>query len=178
MIPVNEISRIGKFIEIESTLKVTKDFLVGRKGGWRNGHQCCPGSGPWRGRGRSWAARMTRSTTWLQRAWMTCPLVSTLDWIDLSYALYAAFLFYPWNWIAVVSGGIKLFTLFYIRGNIAALIIILFCFIFTICASLWGHKKGLALLLSISQFLWMTWYSLWWVPYPRDAVIKCYSVLC
>nr|KAF6274045.1 SFT2 domain containing 1 [Pipistrellus kuhlii] len=41
---------------------------------------------------------------------------------------------------------------------------------------LW-HKKGLALLFCILQFLSMTWYSLSYIPYARDAVMKCCSSL-
>ncbi|XP_061063038.1 vesicle transport protein SFT2A [Eubalaena glacialis] len=99
-----------------------------------------------------------------------------------------------------LPGGIKLFAVFYTLGNIAALastcflmgpvkqlkkmlettrllatIVMLLCFILTLCAALWWHKKGLALLFCILQFLSMTWYSLSYIPYARDAVIKCCS---
>ncbi|XP_006871238.1 PREDICTED: vesicle transport protein SFT2A [Chrysochloris asiatica] len=98
--------------------------------------------------------------------------------------------------------GIQLFAVFYTLGNIAALastcflmgplkqlkkmfettrllatILVLLCFIFTLCAAFWWHKKGLALLFCILQFLSMTWYSLSYIPYARDAVIKCCSSL-
>ncbi|XP_025722325.1 vesicle transport protein SFT2A isoform X1 [Callorhinus ursinus] len=101
-----------------------------------------------------------------------------------------------------LPGGIKLFAVFYTFGNLAALastcflmgpvkqlkkmfettrllatIIMLLCFILTLCAALWWHKKGLALLFCILQFLSMTWYSLSYIPYARDAVIKCCSSL-
>uniref|UniRef100_A0A7N9CJA9 Vesicle transport protein n=1 Tax=Macaca fascicularis TaxID=9541 RepID=A0A7N9CJA9_MACFA len=101
-----------------------------------------------------------------------------------------------------LPGGIKLFAVFYTLGNLAALastcflmgpvkqlkkmfettrllatIIMLLCFIFTLCAALWWHKKGLAVLFCILQFLSMTWYSLSYIPYARDAVIKCCSSL-
>ncbi|XP_025768639.1 vesicle transport protein SFT2A [Puma concolor] len=101
-----------------------------------------------------------------------------------------------------LPGGVKLFAVFYTLGNIAALastcflmgpmkqlkkmfettrllatIIMLLCFILTLCAALWWHKKGLALLFCILQFLSMTWYSLSYIPYARDAVIKCCSSL-
>ncbi|XP_058145726.1 vesicle transport protein SFT2A isoform X2 [Dasypus novemcinctus] len=51
------------------------------------------------------------------------------------------------------------------------------CFVFTLCAVFWWHKKGLAILFCILQFLAMTWYSLSYIPYARDAVIKCCSSL-
>uniref|UniRef100_A0AC11EQU1 Uncharacterized protein n=1 Tax=Ovis aries TaxID=9940 RepID=A0AC11EQU1_SHEEP len=124
-----------------------------------------------------------------------------------------------------LPGGIKLFAVFYTFGNIAALastcflmgpvkqlkkmfettrllatVIMLLCFVLTLCAALWElkeavkgilkrlpgcvclcccqwHKKGLAVLFCILQFLSMTWYSLSYIPYARDAVIKCCSSL-
>ncbi|XP_011381152.1 vesicle transport protein SFT2A [Pteropus vampyrus] len=101
-----------------------------------------------------------------------------------------------------LPGGLKLFAVFYTFGNIAALastcflmgpmkqlkkmfettrllatIIMILCFVLTLCAALWWHKKGLALLFCILQFLSMTWYSLSYIPYARDAVIKCCSSL-
>ncbi|XP_016062977.1 PREDICTED: vesicle transport protein SFT2A [Miniopterus natalensis] len=101
-----------------------------------------------------------------------------------------------------LPGGIKLFAVFYTFGNIAALastcflmgpfkqlkkmfettrllatVIMILCFVLTLCAALWWHKKGLALLFCILQFLSMTWYSLSYIPYARDAVLKCCSSL-
>ncbi|MXQ92566.1 hypothetical protein E5288_WYG005704 [Bos mutus] len=91
-----------------------------------------------------------------------------------------------------LPGGIKLFAVFYTFGNIAALastcflmgpvkqlkkmfettrllatVIMLLCFVLTLCAALWWHKKGLAVLFCILQFLSMTWYSLSYIPYAR-----------
>ncbi|XP_020664253.1 vesicle transport protein SFT2A [Pogona vitticeps] len=98
------------------------------------------------------------------------------------------------------GGGMKLFAVFYTIGNIAALastcflmgplkqlkkmfeptrllitIVMLFSFILTLCAVFWWEKKGLALLFCIMQFLAMTWYSLSYIPYARDAVMKCFT---
>ncbi|XP_042545651.1 vesicle transport protein SFT2A [Dipodomys spectabilis] len=97
--------------------------------------------------------------------------------------------------------NIKLFAVFYTLGNLSALastcflmgpvkqlkkmfettrllatVIMLLCLVFTLCAALW-HKKELALLFCILQFLSMTWYSLSYIPYARDAVLKCCSSL-
>nr|XP_058158906.1 vesicle transport protein SFT2A-like [Dasypus novemcinctus] len=98
--------------------------------------------------------------------------------------------------------GMKLFAVFYTRENIAALastcflmgpikqlkkmfettrqlatILMLLCFVFTVHAVSWGHKRGLAILFCILQFLSMAWYSLSYIPYARAAVIKCCSSL-
>ena len=37
------------------------------------------------------------------------------------------------------------------------------------------HKKALALLMVVIQFLAMTWYSLSYIPYARDAAKKCFA---
>ncbi|KAM6467656.1 vesicle transport protein SFT2A [Liasis olivaceus] len=99
-----------------------------------------------------------------------------------------------------LPGGMKLFAVFYTFGNIAALastcflmgpmkqlkkmfeptrlivtIVMLLSLILTLCAVFWWHKKGLALLFCILQFLAMTWYSLSYIPYARDAVLKCFT---
>ncbi|XP_004701969.1 vesicle transport protein SFT2A isoform X1 [Echinops telfairi] len=98
--------------------------------------------------------------------------------------------------------GTRLFAVFYTLGNLASLastcflmgpmkqlkkmfektrlvatILMLLCFVITLCAVFWWHKKELALLFCILQFLSMTWYSLSYIPYARDAVIKCCSSL-
>ncbi|XP_068088013.1 vesicle transport protein SFT2A isoform X2 [Hyperolius riggenbachi] len=49
------------------------------------------------------------------------------------------------------------------------------CLVCTLCAVFWWHKKGLALLFCILQFLAMTWYSISYIPFARDAIIKCFS---
>ncbi|XP_027699365.1 vesicle transport protein SFT2A [Vombatus ursinus] len=101
-----------------------------------------------------------------------------------------------------LPGGVKLFAVFYTLGNISALastcflmgpvkqlkkmfestrlfatVIMLLCLVLTLCAALWWHKNGLALLFCILQFLAMSWYSLSYIPYARDAVKKCCSSL-
>ena len=101
-----------------------------------------------------------------------------------------------------LPGGIKLFEVFYTFGYTSALastcflmgpmkqlkkmfettrllptIIILLCLVLTLCTAFWWHKKGLAILFCILQFLLMTWYSLPYIPYARVVVIKCCSSL-
>ncbi|XP_075452822.1 vesicle transport protein SFT2A [Ascaphus truei] len=95
--------------------------------------------------------------------------------------------------------GTKLFAVFYTLGNIAALsstcflmgpvkqlkkmfeptrliatIVMLICFICTLCAVFWWGKKGLAILFCILQFLAMTWYLFSFVS-KRDAILKCFT---
>uniref|UniRef100_A0A8D1CG40 Vesicle transport protein n=2 Tax=Sus scrofa TaxID=9823 RepID=A0A8D1CG40_PIG len=89
-----------------------------------------------------------------------------------------------------LPGGIKLFAVFYTFGNIAALASTCFLMgpvkqlkkmfettrLLATIVMIW-RKKGLALLFCILQFLSLTWYSLSYIPYARDAVIKCCSSL-
>lgn len=99
-----------------------------------------------------------------------------------------------------LPNGIKLFAVFYTFGNVAALastcflmgplkqlkrmfeptrlvatIVMLLCLALTLCAVFWWHKRGLAIIFCILQFLAMTWYSISYIPFARDAVIKCFT---
>ncbi|XP_070589938.1 vesicle transport protein SFT2A [Erythrolamprus reginae] len=99
-----------------------------------------------------------------------------------------------------LPNGLKLFAVFYTFGNIAALastcflmgplkqlkkmfeptrlivtIVMLLSLLLTLFAAFWWQKKGLALLFCILQFLAMTWYSLSYIPYARDAALKCFT---
>ncbi|XP_075059398.1 vesicle transport protein SFT2A isoform X2 [Mixophyes fleayi] len=106
--------------------------------------------------------------------------------------LGTAFLFLP--------SGTKLFAVFYTLGNVAALastcflmgplkqlkkmfeptrliatVVMLLCLICTLCAVFWWQKKGLAILFCILQSLALTWYSISYIPFARDAIIKCFT---
>ncbi|NP_663487.1 vesicle transport protein SFT2B [Mus musculus] len=96
--------------------------------------------------------------------------------------------------------GLGLFAVFYTLGNIMSIgstvflmgplkqlkrmfeptrliatILVLLCFALTLCSAfLWN--KGLALIFCILQSLALTWYSLSYIPYARDAVKKCFAV--
>ncbi|XP_064411954.1 vesicle transport protein SFT2A [Latimeria chalumnae] len=97
-----------------------------------------------------------------------------------------------------IPNGVKLFAVFYTLGNIAALsstcflmgpvkqikrmfdptrlictVVMLLCLILTLCAVFWWHKRGLALVFCILQFLAIAWYSLSYIPFARDAILKC-----
>ncbi|XP_008170071.3 vesicle transport protein SFT2A isoform X1 [Chrysemys picta bellii] len=122
-----------------------------------------------------------------------------VKWFAICFAtgIFCSILGTAFLWL---PSGLKLFAVFYTLGNIAALastcflmgpvkqlkkmfeptrliatIVMLLCLIFTLCAVFWWGKKGLALLFCILQFLAMTWYSLSYVPFARDAVIKCFT---
>lgn len=107
--------------------------------------------------------------------------------------LGSALLFLP-------GGGLTLFAIFYTVGNVLAIsstcflmgpvnqvkrmfaktriiatIVMIVALIMTLVAAFAVHKAALALLMVIIQFLAMTWYSLSYIPYARDAAKKCFA---
>ncbi|XP_055026184.1 vesicle transport protein SFT2A [Misgurnus anguillicaudatus] len=130
----------------------------------------------------------------------TLGLGTRVKWFVICFAagvvcsiLGTALLFLP-------KAGPKLFAVFYTIGNIAALsstcflmgplkqlkrmfeptrllatIMVLLFLVLTLCAVFWWNKKGLAIFFCILQFLSMTWYSISYIPYAREAVMKCFT---
>ncbi|XP_056327264.1 vesicle transport protein SFT2A [Danio aesculapii] len=130
----------------------------------------------------------------------TLSFSTRLKWFIICFAagilcsiLGTALLFLP-------KAGIKLFAVFYTLGNIAALsstcflmgpvkqlkrmfeptrliatIMMLLFLVLTLCAVFWWNKRALAIIFCILQFLAMTWYSISYIPFARDAVIKCFT---
>ncbi|XP_056271097.1 SFT2 domain containing 2a [Pseudoliparis swirei] len=97
--------------------------------------------------------------------------------------------------------GIILFIVFYTFGNLCTLFSTMFlmgpmkqvkrmcdktralattlmitCLVLTMCAVFWWKNFGLALLFVILQVLSFAWYSLSYIPFIRDAIMKMVSV--
>ncbi|TNN36228.1 Vesicle transport protein SFT2B [Liparis tanakae] len=97
--------------------------------------------------------------------------------------------------------GIILFIVFYTFGNLCTLFSTMFlmgpmkqvkrmcdktralattlmitCLVLTLCAVFWWKNFGLALLFVILQVLSFAWYSLSYIPFIRDAIMKMVSV--
>ncbi|XP_068176148.1 SFT2 domain containing 2a [Antennarius striatus] len=93
--------------------------------------------------------------------------------------------------------GITLFIVFYTFGNICALgstmflmgpvkqlkrmcdktralatTIMITCLVLTLCAAFWWKNFGLALLFVILQILSFSWYSLSYIPFVREAILR------
>ncbi|XP_077463567.1 SFT2 domain containing 2a [Stigmatopora argus] len=93
--------------------------------------------------------------------------------------------------------GLILFIVFYTFGNICTLCSTMFlmgplkqlkrmcdksralattimitCLVLTLCAAFWWKNFGLALLFVILQVLSFTWYSLSYIPFVRDAILR------
>uniref|UniRef100_A0A3Q1MPW3 Vesicle transport protein n=2 Tax=Bos TaxID=9903 RepID=A0A3Q1MPW3_BOVIN len=123
-----------------------------------------------------------------------------LKWFAISF-ISGIFFCILGTGLLCLPGGIKIFAVFYTFGNTAALAstcfsmgpvkqlkkmfetmrllatVMLLCFVLNLCAALWWHEKGLAVLFCRLQLLSMTWNSLSYIPYARGAVIKCCSSL-
>ncbi|XP_068088016.1 vesicle transport protein SFT2A isoform X5 [Hyperolius riggenbachi] len=111
-----------------------------------------------------------------------------VKWFAICFVCGIAFSILGSALLWVPTAGIKLFAVFYTLGNVAALASTCFLMgplkqfkkmfeptrLIATVIMLW-HKKGLALLFCILQFLAMTWYSISYIPFARDAIIKCFS---
>ncbi|XP_056894896.1 SFT2 domain containing 2a [Takifugu flavidus] len=98
--------------------------------------------------------------------------------------------------------GLTLFIVFYTFGNVCALsstmflmgpvkqlkrmcdktralatTIMITCLVLTLCAAFWWKNFGLALLFCILQVLSFTWYSLSYIPFVREAILKLVAVI-
>lgn len=103
--------------------------------------------------------------------------------------------------LAIPGKGLKLFAIFYSIGNITSIASTLFLMgpvkqlkkmfnstrvlstitaltflVLTLVSALVIKKTGLTFLCCIIQFLAMTWYSLSYIPYARDAVLKVINI--
>jgi len=100
--------------------------------------------------------------------------------------------------LLALGGSIKTFGVLYSLGNITAIfstcflvgpmaqlekmfaktriiasIVMIVSLVLTLCSAFWWNKKILALLFTVIQFLAMTWYSISYIPYARDAIVSC-----
>ena len=56
-----------------------------------------------------------------------------------------------------------------------ATVLMLAFLLLTLMSALWWKKKGLTIIFCLFQFLAMTWYSISYIPYARDAVKKAFD---
>ncbi|XP_016371416.1 vesicle transport protein SFT2B-like [Sinocyclocheilus rhinocerous] len=98
--------------------------------------------------------------------------------------------------------GVIIFIVFYTFGNICSLVstmflmgplkqlkrmcdktrafatvVMLTCLVLTLCAAFWWKIFALTLLFVILQVLAFAWYSLSYIPFARDAILKFFSML-
>ncbi|XP_006907983.3 vesicle transport protein SFT2B, partial [Pteropus alecto] len=114
-------------------------------------------------------------------AGIVCSLLGTLLlWVPRK-GLYLFAVFYTLGNIASIGstvflmGPMKQLKRMFEPTRLIATIMVLLCFALTLCSAFWWHNKGLALIFCILQSLALTWYSLSFIPFARDAVKKCFS---
>uniref|UniRef100_A0AAZ3RUZ8 Vesicle transport protein n=1 Tax=Oncorhynchus tshawytscha TaxID=74940 RepID=A0AAZ3RUZ8_ONCTS len=74
-----------------------------------------------------------------------------------------------------LMGPLKQLKRMFEPTRLIATCVMLLCLILTLCAVFWWGKKGLAIIFCILQFLAMTWYSISYIPFARDAVMKVFT---
>ncbi|CAL4066977.1 unnamed protein product [Meganyctiphanes norvegica] len=75
-----------------------------------------------------------------------------------------------------LMGPVKQIKKMFAKTRVVATLVMVFCLIMTLVAALQSPpKKALAMLMVVIQFLAMTWYSLSYIPYARDAAKKCFA---
>ncbi|XP_050316089.1 vesicle transport protein SFT2B [Anthonomus grandis grandis] len=127
----------------------------------------------------SWSTRI--------KAFIACFIIGILLSLLGSFALF-------------FKGGLNVFAVFYTLGNVVSLLstcflmgpwnqiqkmfhstraiatcLVLASLVMTLVSAVAWHNPGLALVFIIIQSLSMTWYSLSYIPYARDAVKKTIS---
>jgi len=72
-----------------------------------------------------------------------------------------------------LMGPMKQLTNMFAKTRVVATIVMIVAFVLTLCSAFWWKKNVLALMFVVIQFCAMTWYSISYIPYARDAVCKC-----
>jgi len=72
-----------------------------------------------------------------------------------------------------LMGPMKQFQNMFAKTRVVATIVMLVALVLTLCSAFWWKKGVLALMFVVIQFLAMTWYAISYIPYARDAVLKC-----
>jgi len=72
-----------------------------------------------------------------------------------------------------LMGPMKQLTTMFAPTRAAASVVMLVALLLTLCSAFWWKKGVLALMFVVIQFLAMTWYAISYIPYARDAVLKC-----
>jgi len=72
-----------------------------------------------------------------------------------------------------LMGPMKQLSNMFAKTRVVATVVMLSALVLTLCSAFWWKKSVLALMFVVIQFLAMTWYSISYIPYARDAVMKC-----
>eukprot|EP00091_Calanus_sinicus_P025393 TRINITY_DN9673_c0_g1_i1.p2 TRINITY_DN9673_c0_g1~~TRINITY_DN9673_c0_g1_i1.p2 ORF type:complete len:117 (-),score=28.47 TRINITY_DN9673_c0_g1_i1:77-427(-) len=72
-----------------------------------------------------------------------------------------------------LMGPMKQLSNMFAKTRVIATVVMLSALVLTLCSAFWWRKNVLALMFVIIQFCAMTWYSISYIPYARDAIVKC-----
>ncbi|KAK8735190.1 hypothetical protein OTU49_005553 [Cherax quadricarinatus] len=127
----------------------------------------------------SWNTRVKGFAICFALGFLFSILGSALLFLPGGFILFAVF-YTLGNILALSStcflmGPVNQFKKMFAKTRIIATIVVFLSLIMTLVAAFVLHKKALALLMVIIQFLAMTWYSLSYIPYARDAAKKCFA---
>ena len=76
-----------------------------------------------------------------------------------------------------LMGPLKQLKNMFAKTRAIATIVMILAFFLTLCSAFWWKKNVLALMFVVIQFCAMTWYSISYIPYARDAVCSCIDKL-
>jgi len=74
-----------------------------------------------------------------------------------------------------LMGPVNQIKKMFAKTRVIATILVFVMFILTLVSAFALKNSGLALLCCVLQFLALTWYSLSYIPFARDAVKKCFA---
>ena len=72
-----------------------------------------------------------------------------------------------------LMGPVKQMKNMFAKTRLVATIVMIVAFVLTLCSAFWWKKNVLALMFVVIQFCAMTWYSISYIPYARDACCSC-----
>ncbi|GFO15332.1 vesicle transport protein [Plakobranchus ocellatus] len=74
-----------------------------------------------------------------------------------------------------LMGPVNQFKKMFAKTRVIATIMVLVMFVLTLVCAFAIKNAPLTIICCILQFLALTWYSLSYIPFARDAVMKCFS---
>lgn len=108
-------------------------------------------------------------------------LLSLLSWSLFTISLSAFALLYTFGNITALAstfflmGPVNQLKKMFAPTRLIATVLMLVFLALTLMSALWWGKKGLAIIFCVMQFCAMTWYSISYIPYARDAIKKCFG---
>ena len=72
-----------------------------------------------------------------------------------------------------LMGPVKQLKNMFAKTRLVATVVMIVAFVLTLCSAFWWKKNVLALMFVVIQFCAMTWYSISYIPYARDACCSC-----